>query len=277
MVSMPLTIGSKVKLNNGVEMPWLGLGVWQLSSKETLECVAHALKFGYRHIDTATLYGNECEVGEAVRKSGIPREQVFVTTKLWNNDQGKDRTPRAFEESLNELKLGYIDLYLIHWPVKGLRQQTWDALLKLQDKGKYRALGVSNYTIKHLEELLANSSVVPAVNQVEFQPFLYQKELLNFCKKHGIQLEAYSPLTKGQRLNDPRLIDVAKRYKRSVPQMLIRWCLQHEVVAIPKSATKKRIEENASIFDFSISEKDMASIDSLNEDFRCTWDPSEIP
>lgn len=274
---MALNINSRVRLNNGIEMPWLGLGVWQMSSKETLECVVHALKFGYRHIDTATLYGNECEVGEAVRKSGIPREQVFVTTKLWNNDQGKDRPARSLEESLKELNLGHIDLYLIHWPVKGLRQQTWDALLKLQDKGKYRALGVSNYTIKHLEELLANSSVVPAVNQVEFQPFLYQKELLRFCKKHGIQLEAYSPLTKGQRLNDPRLLDIAKRYKRSVPQMLIRWCLQHEVVAIPKSATKKRIEENATIFDFSISEKDMAFIDSLNEDFRCTWDPSEIP
>jgi diketogulonate reductase-like aldo/keto reductase len=274
---MPLNIGSKVKLNNGVEIPWFGLGVWQMSSWETVEAVGHALRTGYRHIDTATLYGNEREVGEAVRKSRISRDKVFVTTKLWNNDQGRDRAPRAFEESLKELDLGYVDLYLIHWPVKSLRQQSWDALLKLQDQGKYKALGVSNYTIRHLEELLDKSSVVPAVNQVEFHPFLYQKNLLQFCKKHGIQLEAYSPLTKGRRLKDPNLIEVAKKYKKSTAQILIRWCLQHEVVTIPKSSDKKRIEENASVFDFSISDKDMAFLDSLNMGFRSTWDPSDIP
>ena len=274
---MPLTIESKVKLNNGVEMPRLGLGVWQMSTKETLDAVGHALKVGYRHIDTATLYGNESEVGQAVRKSGIPRDQVFVTTKLWNNDHGKDRAPRSFEESLKELDLGYIDLYLVHWPVSGLRNETWDALLKVHKEGKCKALGVSNYTIRHLEELIARSELVPAVNQVEFHPFLFQKELLDFCKKHNIQLEAYSPLTKGKRLKDPELVEVALRYKRSTAQIMIRWALQHGVVVIPKSSTPKRIEENSKVFDFKISDKDMGFLDTLHEDFRATWDPSEIP
>jgi diketogulonate reductase-like aldo/keto reductase len=274
---MVLTIESMAKLNNGVQMPWLGLGVWQMSTKETLLSVGHALKVGYRHIDTATLYGNEAEVGEAVRKSGIPREQVFVTTKLWNNDHGRDRAPRSFEESLKELNLGYIDLYLIHWPVAGLRNETWDSLLKVHKDGKCRALGVSNYTIKHLEELLSRSELVPAVNQVEFHPFLFQRELLNFCKKHGIQLEAYSPLTKGKRLKDPEIQEVATRYKRSSAQIMIRWALQHGIVVIPKSSTPTRIEENAKVFDFKISDKDMAFMDMLHEDYRATWDPSEIP
>ena len=274
---MAQSIETKVRLNNGVEMPQLGLGVWQMSTKETLDSVGYALKVGYRHIDTATLYGNEAEVGEAIRKSSIPREHIFVTTKLWNNDHGKDRAPRAFEESVKELNLGYVDLYLVHWPVAGLRNETWDALLKVHKEGKCRALGVSNYTIRHLEELLGRSELVPTVNQVEFHPFLFQKELLGFCQKHGIQLEAYSPLTKGKRLKDPELSEVAVRYKKSTAQILIRWALQHGVVVIPKSATPKRIEENSKVFDFRISDKDMGYLDTLNEDFRSTWDPSEIP
>jgi diketogulonate reductase-like aldo/keto reductase len=274
---MSQNIASRVKLNNGVEMPWLGLGVWQLSSKETIESVGHALKFGYRHIDTATLYGNESEVGLAVRKSGISRDEIFVTTKLWNNDHGRDRAPRAFMESYKELDLGPIDLYLIHWPVEGDRHQTWDALLKVHEEGKCRALGVSNYTIMHLEQLLERTSVVPVIDQVEFHPFLYQKELLEFCRKHKIQLEAYSPLIKGQRLNDPRLVEFATKYKQSPAQICIRWALQHEIVVIPKSSHRDRIEENGTVFDFKLSAKDMAAIDALNEDFRCTWDPSNTP
>jgi len=274
---MRLRIDSKAKLNNGVEMPWLGLGVWQLSSKETMTCVEHALRFGYRHIDTATLYGNESEVGLGVRKSGIPREEVFVTTKLWNSDHGRDRSVRAFEESLKELGLGYIDLYLIHWPVEKDRTESWNALLKALEAGRTKALGVSNYTVRHLEELLSGSSVVPAVNQVEFHPYLYQKELLEYCRKKGIQLEAYSPLMKGKRLDDFSFVEMAGRYKRSVPQILIRWCLQHGVVVIPKSSHKKRIEENGSVFDFNISAKDMDYLDSLHEDYRSTWDPSNVP
>ncbi len=272
---MDKTLTSTARLNNGVELPYLGLGVYLVGpGAGTQNAVQYALEAGYRHIDTASLYGNEREVGTAVRNSRIPREEIFITTKLWNSDHGYDETIRACQESLRELGLTYIDLYLIHWPVENLRNETWKAMITLQEEGKCRAIGVSNYTIRHLEELLADSPVVPAVNQVEFSPFLYQKDLLDFCRSHGIQLEAYSPLTRGKKLNHPAITSIAGRYGKTAAQIMIRWALQHDVVVIPKSANQRRIYENADVFDFEISSEDLALLDSLNKDYRVDWDPS---
>ena len=238
---MGLTITSTRKLNSGQEIPVLGLGVYQTpAGRVTQEAVKFALKTGYRHVDTASLYGNEEDVGRGVRDGGVPREQVFVTTKLWNRDHGYDSALSACDKSLRRLGLGYIDLYLIHWPVTELRGETWKALMELQRRGSCRAIGVSNYTVRHLQELLGGSDVTPAVNQVEFNPFLYQKELLRFCDGKGIQLEAYSPLTRGHKLDHPVVLDVARRYSKSPAQVMIRWGLQHGLVVIPKSAHPPR-------------------------------------
>ncbi|MBN1920100.1 MAG: aldo/keto reductase [Anaerolineae bacterium] len=273
----PLTINSTVTLNNGVKMPLLGLGVYQARGREGEQAVAWALEAGYRHIDTAKFYGNEAEVGRAVRESGLPREDIFIVTKLWNSDHGYDRARAAFQESQKRLNLGVVDLYLIHWPVSARCAESWRALEALYAEGQIRAIGVSNYTIKHLKELLATARVVPAVNQVEFHPWLYQKELLEFCRAHGIQLEAYSPLTKGERLRDPQLEAMARKYGKSPAQMLIRWCLQHEVVVIPKSTHPQRIHENAAIYDFEITAEDMCHLDAFDERYHCTWDPTGEP
>jgi diketogulonate reductase-like aldo/keto reductase len=278
MSQKEIKIDTKVKLNNGVEMPIFGLGTFQMrSGKETQQAVLHALEAGYRLIDTAQMYGNEEDVGQALTKSGIPREEVFITTKLWNSDHGFQKALDACEESLERLGLPYVDLYLIHWPVQGLRNETWKAMQTLLEKGKCRAIGVSNYMIRHLEELLDNSKTIPAVNQVEFSPYLYQKDLLEFCRSHNIQLEAYSPLTKGHKLNDPRLLAIAKKYSKSPAQILIRWVLQKEVVVIPKSSRKERIIENADVFDFAIPLEDIRLLDSFNQSLRTSWDPSTIP
>jgi methylglyoxal/glyoxal reductase len=257
--SMLLTLESKAKLNNGVEIPYLGLGVYQSPPGETtVRAVSYALKIGYRHIDAAELYGNETDVGRALRESGIRREDVFITTKVWNNHQGYDSTLHACEGSLRRLGLSYVDLYLIHWPVQGLGDETWRAMIKLLHQGKARAIGVSNYLIRELNEVLDKSDVVvPAVNQVEFHPFLYQEQLLRFCKKNNIQLEAYSPLTRGKRLNHPVIVEVAKKYSKTPAQILIRWSLQHDIVVIPKSIHEHRILENCQVFDFQIESKDM--------------------
>lgn len=273
----PLTIHSTVTLNNGVAMPLLGLGVYQALGRECEQAVTYALEAGYRHIDTAKFYGNEMEVGRAVRRSGIPRDEVFVVTKLWNSDHGYDRARAAFRASQERLGLGVVDLYLIHWPVSAQRGESWRALEDLYAAGQMRAIGVSNYTIEHLEALLATARVVPAVNQVEFHPWLYQKELLEFCRTHGIQLEAYSPLTKGERLRDPRLVEIARKYGKTPAQILIRWCLQHEVVVIPKSSNPQRIRENADVYDFEISAEDMCRLDAFDERYHCTWDPTGVP
>jgi methylglyoxal/glyoxal reductase len=263
---MLLTLKSSAKLNNGVEIPYLGLGVYQSPPGEiTLRAVRYALKIGYRQIDTAELYGNEKDVGRALRESGIRREDVFITTKVWNSHQGYDSTLYACEGSLGRLCLSYVDLYLIHWPVQGLGDETWRAMIKLLHEGKTRAIGVSNYSMRELKELLDKSDIVPAVNQVEFHPFLYQEELLRFCKNNKIQLEAYSPLTRGKRLNHPNILELAKKYNKTPAQVLIRWSLQHNVVVIPKSIHEARIKENSQVFDFQLEPKDMKLLDSLNE------------
>jgi diketogulonate reductase-like aldo/keto reductase len=273
-----LSIGTKIILNNGVEMPVFGLGTYLSgSSEETQNIISYSLEIGYRHIDTARFYGNERDIGIAIKNSGVPREDIFITTKLWNSDHGYNRALEAFEESLEDLGLDYVDLYLIHWPVHDLRNESWRALETLHVSGKCRAIGVSNYTIEHLKELLNISPVMPAVNQVEFSPFLYQKELLEFCRSNNIQLESYSPLTKGRMLGDARLSAIALEYSRSAAQILIRWTLQKEIIVIPKSSRKERIHENAKVFDFAISPQDMDRLDALNENLRVSWDPTTIP
>jgi diketogulonate reductase-like aldo/keto reductase len=297
---LALTIETKLTLNDSHEIPQLGLGVWQTRAGKTCEAaVLAALEAGYRHIDTAAAYGNEESVGAAIRMSGISRDDIFVTTKLWNTDHSN--VERALDTSLRKLKIDYIDLYLIHFPVRK-RRQSWRALEALQAQGKARSIGVSNFTIAHLSELLADSETVPAVNQVEFHPYLYQKELLSFCRDRGIIIEAYSPLTHGERLNDPKLLAVAKRYSsdrlpaverrsqlslasglshpaanKSTAQILIRWALQHQLVVIPKSSNPRRILENADVFNFEISPEDMQLLDSFNEDLRTCWDPTDEP
>lgn len=270
-------IDTKVKLNNGVEMPLFGLGTYQATRKGTEEAVLYALEIGYRLIDTAQMYGNEREVGNAVRKSGIPREEIFVTTKLNNSNHGYERALSSLETSLELMGLSYIDLFLIHWPVEGLRNESWRALEKLLEEGKCRSIGVSNYTIGHLSELRESSSTMPAVNQVEFSPYLYQKDLLEFCRSNSIQLEGYSPLTKGENLGDTALGAIASKYSKTSPQILLRWALQKEIVTIPKSTNRERLRENADIFDFEISQEDMATLDSFNIDLRTSWDPTTAP
>jgi diketogulonate reductase-like aldo/keto reductase len=271
-------IRSTVKLNNGVEIPRLGLGVFRASpGEETQGAVRYALELGYRHVDTARVYGNEADVGEGLRQSGVPRSEAFLTTKLWNSDQGYDSALRAFDASLRELGTDYVDLYLIHWPVQGRRADSWRALERIYADKRARAIGVSNYMARHLQEVLARSPVVPAVNQVEFNPFLYQRSLLELCRSKGIQLEAYSPLTKGHRLGHPTLVEVARRHGKSPAQILIRWCLQRDTVVIPKSSNPARIRENAEVFDFELSDADLATLDGLNEDLHTGWDPTDVP
>ena len=273
-----LSIQSTVKLNNNVQMPILGLGVYQTPpGRVTQNSVKFALKLGYRHVDTARIYGNEADVGEAVRESGILREDLFVTTKLWNSDQGYDSTLRACEASLKRVGLDYVDLYLVHFPVPDVRKESWRAMETLFKKGRCRAIGVSNFTIRHLEELTEESDVIPSVNQVEFHPFLYQKELLDYCQGKRIQVEAYSPLARGERFKQPRILSLAKKYSKTPAQLMIRWGIQHGVVVIPKSTREERIRENSQVFDFDISDDDMMSLDSLNEDLRLNWDPTSVP
>lgn len=274
---MSLNINSMVRLNNGIEMPIFGLGVFRAEAgKETQKAVEHALEVGYRHIDTAWMYGNEKDVGKAIKESGISREEIFVTTKLWNDHHGYDAALKAFDESLNNLGIEYIDLYLIHWPVPEKRLLSWKALENIYNERRAKAIGISNYTKDHLRELDKESLITPTVNQVEFSPFLYQKELHEFCKNNNIQLEAYSPLTKGRKFENPTLKDIAKKYSKTPAQVLIRWVLQHDIVVIPKSANPKRIEENSNVFDFELDDGDMEKLDSLNEDLRVSWDPSGI-
>lgn len=274
---MQLNINDKVKLNNGINMPYFGLGTYKIDKpQEAITAVEVALENGYRLIDTARMYNNESYLGQAISSSGVSREEIFITSKLWTSEHGKDNTLRAVDDSLKQLKTDYIDLYLIHWPSGGKRIETWNALESLLNDGKCKAIGVSNFAVKHLNELTDNCSIVPAVNQVEFSPFLFQKDLLEYCNEKGIQLEAYSPLGRGYKVDDPEISPIAVKYSKSPAQILIRWVLQHRVIVIPKSSNKKRILENADIFNFEISEEDMSYLDSLNSNYRLADDPESI-
>jgi diketogulonate reductase-like aldo/keto reductase len=270
-------ISDQTVLNNGVKMPWLGLGVWKVEEgNEVITSVKSAIAAGYRSIDTAAAYGNEEGVGQAIRECGVPREELFITTKLWNKNQGYESTLKAFDESMKKLGLDYLDLYLIHWPVKDKYRDTWRAFNKLYEGGTVKAIGVSNFQIHHLNDILEDGDVVPAVNQVEYHPQLTQKPLLDFCKKQGIQLEAWSPLMQGKLLDQPDLMKIAEKHQKSVTQIILRWDLQNGVVTIPKSVKEHRIIENADIFDFELTTEDMASIDRLNQDQRVGPDPDNF-
>lgn len=271
---MDLNINSTLKLNNGIDIPIIGLGTWTLTGKGAYYSVLHALEAGYRLIDTAAMYGNERKIGEAVKAAGIPREDIFITTKLGNYDHGYDKTLKAFERSLRKLKLSYVDLYLIHWPVSGLRNETWKAFEKIYENGKARSIGVSNFTIRHLNELLETTSTIPTVNQFEFSPFLYLKELMEFCQSKKTVVEAYCPLTRGQKFNNSQLKAIGQKYRKTSAQVLLRWGIQHDVIQIPKSGSKDHIIENIDIFDFNLDDEDMKQLDNLNEDFRLVDDPS---
>jgi diketogulonate reductase-like aldo/keto reductase len=264
-------------LNNGLEMPWLGFGVFKISDGQEVEqAVRYALKVGYRSIDTATVYRNERGVGKAIRESGIPREDIFLTTKVWNNDQREKRTLAAFEQSLQRLGTEYVDLYLVHWPVKDCYQETWRVMEEIYQSGRAKAIGVSNFMIHHLKDILSDSQIVPAVNQIEFHPFLVQPELLKYCQEHKIQVQAWSPLMQGQIVTEPTVQKMAEKYQKTPAQIALRWDLQHQVVTIPKSVRPDRITENAQIFDFELSEEDMNVLDALDEGKRVGPDPNNF-
>lgn len=268
---------SKVKLSNGVEMPWVGLGVHRAQAGDEVEnAIKCALLNGYRSIDTATYYQNEYSVGKAILESGVLRDEIFLTTKIWNSQQGYATTIRAFEESLEKLQTSYLDLYLIHWPQPGTTFDTWKAMEELYNKGRIRAIGVSNFLIPHLKRLMENVQIRPMVNQIEFHPELVQPELLQFCKENQIQPEAWRPIMKG-RVNEIALLhELAEKYQKSPVQIVLRWDIQKEVVTIPKSVTPERILHNANIFDFEISPEDISRIDKLNRHARIGEDPAEI-
>ncbi|MFF3001907.1 aldo/keto reductase [Kitasatospora sp. NPDC057940] len=267
-----------VKLNNGVEMPQLGFGVFQVPDDETTAAVTSALEAGYRSIDTAAIYGNETGVGRALAASGLPREDLFVTTKLWNADQGYDATLRAFDASLAKLGLAYLDLYLIHWPTpaRDLYSDSWRAVERLASEGRIRAAGVSNFQPAHLQRLLDDSRLVPAVNQVELHPGLQQAELRAFHAEHGIATEAWSPLAQGAVLDDPAITAIAARTGKSAAQVVLRWHLQLGNIVIPKSVTPARIRQNLDVFDFRLTDEDMAAIAATDRDLRTGPHPDQF-
>ena len=241
-----------VKLNNGVEMPLLGLGVYDMYEQEAEKAVNTALEIGYRLIDTASMYRNEKEIGNAIRSSKVPRADIFVTTKLNNTDQGYDAALKAFDTSLKKLQTDYIDLYLIHWPIKPKRKETWKALEKIYTQKLVKSIGVANYLVPFLEELELYGAVVPALNQVEFSPYLFSESMLQYCRQHHIQLQAYSPLVRGKKMNDPRLLKLAEKYHKTPAQIILRWNIELGVSPIPKSVSPARLLENFSIFDFQL-------------------------
>ncbi|MHA6480833.1 aldo/keto reductase [Paenibacillus sp. strain BS8-2] len=275
------TLQSTAVLNNGVSMPRVGLGVFQVEEgQELVDAIRSAVRTGYRSIDTAAIYGNESSVGEGIRQAladnSLSRDQLFVTSKVWTADMGYEETLAAYETSLRKLGLESLDLYLIHWPVAGKIQDTWRAMEKLYKDGRVQAIGVSNFQVHHLQELLETAEIKPAINQVEFHPRLTQKPLLAFTREHNIQLEAWSPLTQGQLLQNETLQRIADRHRKSVAQIILRWDLQHGVVTIPKSTKQHRIDENASLFDFSLSNAEMAEIDAMNQNKRVGPDPDNF-
>lgn len=269
-------INSKLFLNNKIQIPQLGLGTYLSKPEDVVRAVKYAIKIGYRSIDTAALYQNEEGVGKAIRESEVTREKLFITSKVWNSDQGYDATLRAFDESLQKLGLEYLDLYLIHWPVEGKYVDTWRAMEQLYHNGKIRAIGVSNFLIHHLENLIAATDVVPAINQYEFHPYLQQRSLLEFCRNNDIQVEAWAPIMRGRAGTEPVLIDLGKKYGKSPEQIILRWDIQQNIITIPKSVHENRIRENAEIFDFELSDEDMSKINALDKNMRLGPDPDNF-
>jgi 2,5-diketo-D-gluconate reductase A len=267
-----------IELNDGSEIPQLGFGTWQISREDAGEAVTKALDVGYRAIDTAAAYENEAEVGGAINGSGIDRAELFVTTKLWNSDQGHDRTKAAFSESLSKLGLDYLDLYLMHWPVptKGLFVETWQAMEELRDEGHVRSIGVSNFREEDLERLAQEADTVPALNQIELHPSFQQRGLRDVHSERGIVTQAWSPLGQGELFDDPVLTGIAESHSKSTAQVMLRWQMELGHVTIPKSVTAERIEENFEIWDFELSDEDMSVISELDAGRRTGPDPSEF-
>ncbi len=266
---MAFTLASTVTLNNGVQMPVFGLGAYHLAETEagTMAVVQEAVSLGYRLIDTATAYGNEEAIGRGLRESGVPRRELFVTTKVWTDEQGEEETPRALQRSLTRLGLSYVDLYLIHWPAVGRWQSAWRAMLALLETGQCRAIGVSNFGIPHLDALRQISTLLPAVNQIECTPFRHAPDLLAYCRDHGIQVEAYSPLTRGAKFGHPVLLKIAQAHGKTPAQVLIRWGLDHRIVEIPKASSSAHLRENTEVFDFGLTAGEMQALDGLHEGF----------
>ena len=273
------------ELNTGVMMPAIGCGTYKLPDDETtVNAVKYAIKAGYRHIDGAAVYANEKAVGRGLRESGVARDELFVTSKVWNTDRGYDYTMRAFDRSLADLGLDYLDLYLIHWPAsssrfpdwKDINLQTWHALERLYADGRVRAIGVSNFMPHHLQPLLDEAEIVPVVNQIEYHPGFMQPECVDFCTERGIRIEAWSPLGRGRVFDNPLLNEIAARYGKTVPQICLRWELQHGIIVLPKSATPERITANLDVWDFTLSDDDMAAIDFMSPCGASGLDPDKI-
>ena len=274
---MELTIKSTKRLHNGVEMPRFGLGVFKMKEKETaVNAMLTAIKAGYPAIDTAAIYDNEREVGEAIRASDVKREELFITSKVWNTDQGYDNTLRAFEASLERLGFDYLDLYLTHWAMPDTYVETYRALQRLYDEKLVRAIGVSNHQQHHLEKILATANTKPMVNQIELHPQLTQEPLRRFCADHEIAVTSWSPLARARLMEDPVLAEIGDAHGKTVAQVVIRWHLQNDLIVIPKSVTPSRIVENANVYDFSLTEEEMTRIDGLNQDWRTGTHPDEI-
>ncbi len=272
----PTITTATLPLRSGTTIPQVGLGVWQApQGTATRESVIAAFELGYRHVDTARIYRNEADVGAAVKEANVPRSEIFVTTKLWNDDQGYDAALHAFDKSLERLGLEYVNLYLLHWPVPGKRLESWRALEKLFDDKRARAIGVSNFLVPHLQELLGKAKHAPHVDQIELTPFLQRRDTRALCKEHGIVVEAYSPLTRGERLAHPVIVEIARTVARTPAQVMLRWGVQHGHVILPKSVHRDRIAENAALFDFALDARAMQQLDALDEGLATGWDPAE--
>ena len=267
---------NEIKLNDGTKIPTLGLGTYQLLGKDARASVTYALEAGYRHIDTAKAYNNEEEIGMEISNSSIPRKELFIATKLDNDAHGYSESINALEKSLMRLGMEYVDLYLIHWPSNGKRIETWKAFQDMQEKGLVKSIGVSNFTVDHLQELMDKGNIVPAVNQIEFNPYVYQKDIADFCNKNNITIEAYTPLARAKKFNDQDIKNLSKKYGKTLAQIFLRWSIQHEAVVIPKSKSKERIIENSQIFDFELTEDDMHILNAKHENLRASADPHTI-